>query len=374
MPTPILGLVVNPIAGMGGAAGLKGTDGAGVAALARERGAVPRSGDRARLALETVARDLGGGFTLKTASGAMGEAAACAAGIDPVVVAAIDDGDTSAADTRRAARALVDDGVDLLLFAGGDGTARDIFEAVGDAVPVLGIPTGVKMHSAVYATHPRAAGEVAARFLADPAGPCREAEVMDIDEDALRSGRVSARLFGYLRTPQATGLIQRVKSGRGGGEASELAGIATEMAERMGDGALYLLGPGTTTKAIADRIGIEKTLVGVDALYRGEIVLRDASAADLLAHLRDGPPARIVVTPIGGQGFLFGRGNQQFSAEVIRAVGRPNIVVVATPSKLAALGGDPLLVDTGDDATDAMLSGYVRVVTGYRKESMIRVA
>lgn len=374
MPTPTLGLVVNPIAGMGGAAGLKGTDGAGTAQLARERGAVPRSGDRARLALETVVRELGAGFALKTAAGAMGEAAARVAGIDPVVVAAVGTGDTSADDTRRTARAIADDGIDLLLFAGGDGTARDVFAAVGGEVPVLGIPTGVKMHSAVYATHPRAAGEVAARFLVNPAAQCREAEVMDIDEDALRSGRVSARLFGYLRTPQAAGLIQRVKSGRGGGEASELAGIATEMAERIGDGALYLLGPGTTTKAIADRIGIAKTLVGVDVVYRGEVVVRDASEPELLAHLRDGVPARIVVTPIGGQGFLFGRGNQQLSAEVIRAVGRPNILVVATPSKLAALGGDPLLVDTGDDAVDAMLSGYVRVVTGYRKESMVRVA
>jgi predicted polyphosphate/ATP-dependent NAD kinase len=291
-----------------------------------------------------------------------------------VVVAAIGDGDTSAEDTRRAARALVADGIDLLLFAGGDGTARDVFAAVGDAVPALGVPTGVKMHSAVYATNPRAAGEVAARFLAGQARECREAEVMDIDEEALRSGRVSARLFGYLRTPRAAGLIQRDKSGRGGGEASELAGIPTEMAERMGDGALYLLGPGTTTRAIADRIGIEKTLVGVDVVYRGEVVVRDAGEREMLAHLRDGLPARIVVTPIGGQGFLFGRGNQQLSAAVIRAVGRPNIVVVATPSKLAALGGDPLLVDTGDDATDAMLAGYVRVVTGYRKETMVRVA
>ncbi|MCC6312635.1 MAG: ATP-NAD kinase family protein [Thermomicrobiales bacterium] len=371
---PVLGLVVNPIAGMGGSVGLKGTDGADAVARARVLGSRPRSGDRARLALGEIVHALGNGFVVKTVAGEMGEAVAQAVGIVPVVVVAGPADETTAADTQRAVANLVADGVDLLLFAGGDGTARDVCATIGGSVPVLGVPTGVKMHSAAFATHPRVAGQVAARFLAGEALDCHDAEVMDIDEEALRSDRVSARLYGFLRVPQARGMIQRVKSGRGGGEASELAEIAVEMAERMNDGALYLLGPGTTTRAIAEAIGVEKTLVGVDIVYRGEPIVRDASERDLLTHLRDEPLAKIVVTPIGGQGYVFGRGNQQFSAEVIRQVGRVNIIVVATPSKLAALGGEPLLVDTGDPDVDALLSGYMRVVTGRRKETMVRVA
>jgi predicted polyphosphate/ATP-dependent NAD kinase len=255
------------------------------------------------------------------------------------------------------------------------------------------------MHSAVYATTPRAAGEVAVRFLNEEEtherlAHCREAEVMDIDEEAVRAGRVSARLYGYLRVPVAPSLVQRVKAGRGGGEAGELAAIAAEVVDRMADGRLYLLGPGTTTRAIADRLGIPKTLLGVDVVYRGELVARDVSEREILDHLgaehvtplshaaREAPGegpgemavAKVVVTPIGGQGYLFGRGNQQLSSEVIRRVGRANILVVAAAGKLAALGGEPFLVDTGDPDVDALLAGHLRVVTGYRTEAVYRVA
>jgi predicted polyphosphate/ATP-dependent NAD kinase len=166
--------------------------------------------------------------------------------------------------------------------------------------------------------------------------------------------------------------MQGLKSGRGGGEVGELAALAAELVERMGDGAIYLLGPGTTTRVIADRLGVEKTLLGVDVVCRGELIARDVTERQALAHVNTGP-ARIVVTPIGGQGYLFGRGNQQLSPAVIRRVGRANIVVVATPGKLAELGGRPFLVDTGDAEVDALLAGYVRVVTGYRTEAVYRV-
>jgi predicted polyphosphate/ATP-dependent NAD kinase len=366
-----VGLIVNPIAGMGGRVGLKGTDGAGAVERARELGAVPVSGERAAAALQVLAERLGDDLFLLTPGGAMGEIVAASCGLTPVIVGPDAGETTGPGDTRRAARAIAAAGVDLLLFAGGDGTARDIAEAVGNGPPVLGIPTGVKMHSAVYATTPRAAGELAAAFLTARNPATRESEVMDIDEEAFRAGRVSARLFGYLTVPYQRSLIQGLKAGSGSGEG-DLAGIAADIAERMTDGALWIVGPGTTTRAIAERLGVPKTLLGVDCYSRGEVVALDATEQVILQHL-DGVPARIVVTPIGGQGYLFGRGNQQLSPEVIRRAGKANIIVVATVSKLAGLGGEPLLVDTGDVDLDRELSGYVRVVTGYRQESVQRV-
>ena len=372
---PTLGLIVNPIAGMGGRVGLKGTDGPGTAAQARALGATPLSPSRAQTALAVIAERLADQIEVVTAPGTMGEEVARAAGFTPRIVGQPGSGETTARDTEAAARAMADLGVDLLLFAGGDGTARNVCAAIGTRLPALGIPTGVKMHSAVYATHPRTAGELAARHLAGPPLPCREAEVMDIDEDAFRAGRVSARLYGTLLVPNERRLVQGLKSGSGGGDTADLGGIAAEIAGRMNDGALWIVGPGTTTRAIAERLGARKTLLGVDLFSRGELIAADVTESQILAHLDhlDGAPARIVVTPIGGQGYLFGRGNQQLSAEVIRRVGKPNVVVIATSGKLAALRGDPFLVDTGDPEVDALLAGYVRVVTGFGVETVYRV-
>jgi predicted polyphosphate/ATP-dependent NAD kinase len=369
--TPTLGLIVNPIAGMGGRVGLKGTDGPGTAERARALGATPLSPVRAKIALGVIAERLAGRIAVVAAAGEMGEDVARAAGFAARVVGRID-GETSARDTEDAARTMAELGIDLLLFAGGDGTARNVCAAIGTRIPALGIPTGVKMHSAVYATHPRTAGELAARHLAGTPLPCREAEVMDIDEEAFRAGRVSARLYGALLVPQERRLVQGLKAGSAS-DSADLGGIAAEIVGRMGDGALWIVGPGTTTRAIAERLGAPKTLLGVDLYCRGELIAADATEAQILAHL-DGTPARIVVTPIGGQGYLFGRGNQQLSGEVIRRVGKENVVVVATAAKLAALRGAPLLVDTGDARVDASLAGYVRVVTGVGVETVCRVS
>lgn len=372
---PTLGLIVNPIAGMGGRVGLKGTDGPGTADRARELGATPLSPTRAQQALSIIAERMTSRFRLLTAPGPMGAEIAATVGIEAEVVDLLVSETTTGVDTELVARAMVERGIDLLLFAGGDGTARNICASIGTRIPAVGIPTGVKMHSAVYATHPRTAGELAARYLAGPPLPCREAEVMDIDEEAFRSGRVSARLYGSLLVPQASRLVQGLKSGSRGGDAAELGGIASEIATRMRDEALWILGPGTTTRAVAELIGEPKTLLGVDLYSRGELVAADVTEQQILAHLDglDGTPARIVVTPIGGQGYLFGRGNQQLSANVIRRVGKSNLIVISTSAKLAALRGDPFLVDTGDAEIDALLSGYLRVVTGFGVETVYRV-
>ncbi len=365
-----LGLIVNPIAGLGGRVGLKGSDGAEVQRRALELGARPAAGERAAAALAVLAALPG--LEVVTYPGAMGAEAARAAGLEPRVIGTIGPGPTTAEDTRRAAREMRLLAVDLLLFAGGDGTARDIYEAVGAELPALGIPAGVKIHSAAYATSPRSAGELAALYLQGRVPRLREAEVMDIDEEAFRQGAVAARLYGYLRVPYRPQLVQGVKVGSRTAEPEALRGIARAVMERLVPGCRYIVGPGTTTRAILAEMGLEKTLLGVDVVADGRVVVRDAGEAQVLAAIQ-GRPARIIVTPIGGQGYLFGRGNQPISPRVLRQVGPENVIVVSTAEKLQGLGGRPFLVDSGDAEVDRLLAGYVRVITGYGEEAVYRV-
>ena len=258
---PVLGLIVNPIAGMGGSVGLKGTDTAAVLNEARARGAVPQAAARAALVLDALAAARPG-LELLAAPGEMGARIARAAGLRPSAVGTPPEGETGAADTRAAAQAMAAAGVRLILFAGGDGTARDMAAALGHRVPVIGVPAGVKMHSAVYATSPRAAADLALRALGGEvdARPrevmdidARLREVMDIDEEAFRAGAVSARLYGYMPVPYAPDLTQNVKAGGVSGDRAALAGIAAEIAGRMEAGRTYILGPGTTMRAVALR-------------------------------------------------------------------------------------------------------------------------
>lgn len=393
-----LGVVVNPVAGVGGRVGLKGSDGADILRRALELGAVRDAPRRARLALERLSR-LRDHIEIVTWPGEMGEDEARAAGFEPRVLGSLEgrrsyvlcesERDAShpvhiacadfvltlPADTGQAARDLLAAGVDLILFAGGDGTARTICDAVGDRVPVIGVPAGVKIHSAVYATTPAAAGDVAALYLHDqPAAVrLRGGEVMDIDEVAFRDDRVSARLYGFMTVPYARGLTQSAKAGGVAGEERALNDIATDVIRDMGPGVLYILGPGTTTRTIMSRLGLDKTLLGVDAVLDHAPVGADLSEGDLLRLVEAHPDARIVVTAIGGQGHIFGRGNQQISPAVIRRVGRGGVIVIATQTKLLSLEGRPLLADTGDAALDAELCGYVKVVTGLGERTMYKV-
>ena len=368
-----LGLIVNPLAGIGGRVGLKGSDGVEIQKKALELGAIPQAPSRAIEALERLKTVEG--LEILTYPGEMGEGAARACSLEPEVIGAIMPGQTTAQDTRDAASEMQQRGVALLLFAGGDGTARDVYTAVGTSLPVLGIPAGVKIHSAVYATHPRSAGQLAALYLQGRVSGLREVEVMDIDEEAFRRNRLSVRLYGYLKIPFRTSLVQNQKM-PSTGEASALAAIAEDIVSKMDEEVLYIIGPGTTTQAIAEEMGLDKTLLGVDAVLNHRLIARDASESQLLALLDehgDGK-VRIVVTPIGGQGYLFGRGNQQISPQVIERVGREQIIAVSTPEKLYALGSQPLLVDTGKPDADEMLSGYLTVVTGYNERAVRKVA
>jgi predicted polyphosphate/ATP-dependent NAD kinase len=367
-----LGLIVNPKAGIGGSVGLKGSDGAAIQKQALALGAVPKALNRAIEAIQFLVT-LRGELEIVTYPGEMGANAAVACGFEPVVIGAITPGETTAADTSQAAGEMMGLGADLVLFAGGDGTARDIYRAVGTNVPVLGIPAGVKIHSAVYATNPKSAGELAAMYLRGQATDLREAEVMDIDEDAVRQGVVSAKLHGYLKIPFQRMLVQSLKSASPPGERLAADAIACAVIDEMAEDRLYIIGPGTTTRAIASRLGLPKTLIGVDVVLNRQLLAADVGERRLL-ELLEGHRAKIVITPIGGQGYLFGRGNQQISAEVIRRTGKENIIVVSTLDKIVSLRGRPFLVDTGSHAVDEMLKGYTKVVTGYNQYTVYQVS
>lgn len=367
-----VGLIVNPVAGLGGSVGLKGTDGRAVAERALALGAVPRAPGRAAVALEALARSALD-VELLTCSGPMGEDSAREAGVGATIVYRARTADTSAADTRAAAREMVRRDVALLLFAGGDGTARDIAAAIDEDVPALGIPAGVKIHSSVFAINPRAAGELAVAFLRSGGGDLRDAEVMDVDETAYRRGRLSTRLVGYLRVPVDRSLVQATKV-RSSADRAALDALARAVIATLEPGTLYVVGPGTTTRHVLAAMGLRSTLLGVDALLDGRIAAEDVGEAALLRLLGEHPAARIIVTPIGGQGYLFGRGNQQISAAVLRAVGIEHVTVVATPAKLAALGGRPFLVDTDDDSINAAFGGSIAVLTGVARRAVYPVA
>ncbi|MBR5641527.1 MAG: ATP-NAD kinase family protein [Firmicutes bacterium] len=363
-----VGLLVNPVAGMGGSVGLKGTD--GLAEEAAKRGALPRSPKRAEAALKALL-PMQDELLILCASGDMGQSEAESLGFDTEAVYAPAD-PTTAADTVAAARAIENAGAEILLFAGGDGTARNLVTA-GVAIPVIGIPAGVKIHSPVYAVRPEAAGELAARVLKGERKRTKQAEVMDIDEDAWRADQVSTKLYGLLTVPDDRSLLQHGKAASPASEASQHALIASEMAKRMKKGCYYLIGPGTTTKALLDGLGLEGTVLGVDLVEDGKLVQKDLCEADILQRIAE-RETFLVLTPTGGQGFLLGRGNQQISGEVVKRLGKDHLFVLATKEKLFSLQGRPLLADTGDLEADALLSGYMRAITGLGEEQMIRVS
>ncbi|MGG5819379.1 ATP-NAD kinase family protein [Falsiroseomonas sp. HW251] len=366
-----LGVVVNPIAGLGGRVGLKGTDGAETLARARELGAVPDAVPRCAAALACLA-PLSEAIEVIVAPGELGEVSARAAGLSPRILSGLPAPTGDAGDTRRAAAALLELEPDLLLFAGGDGTARDVLASVGNAIPILGVPTGVKMHSAVFGTTPRAAGRTAAKFLAGEAR-LREAEVMDLDEEALREGRVSASLYGVARVPHERGLMQACKAGARPDDEAALDALARVLARDWPREKLMILACGTTLRRVKRALGGEGTLLGVDVALDGRLIATDVNEAQLL-RLMERAPAGIVAGATGGQGFLFGRGNQQISAEVIRRVGREGITVMAGQNKLAALDPPVLHVDTGDAEVDAMLAGYTQVHTAPGQRMVMRIA
>ena len=365
-----LGLIVNPVAGMGGAVGLKGTDGAKILKQAISLGARPMAPTRAMSFLSEL-KFVKDRIRLVVGAGNMGEEEALNCGFACTVLGERKK-ETTAEDTLETARKIADAKADLLVFCGGDGTAQDILETINLSIPALGVPTGVKMHSSVFAVDPTAAAKIAIGFLWGEL-PLREAEVMDVDENAFREGRVSSRLYGHLLTPYEPYLIQgaKIASPMTESELRNQAAIAIYIIETMKPDVIYIVGPGTTTRTIGDLLDAKKTLLGVDIFCNKKVVASDVNEKQILEKIQ-GKTAQIIVTPIGGQGFIFGRGNQQISPEVIRQVGLDNIVVIATEGKLRSLKS--LRVDTGDpNLDDALRARNIKVVTDYKTEYVMRV-
>jgi predicted polyphosphate/ATP-dependent NAD kinase len=373
---PRIGLVVNPVAGMGGRVGLKGTDGLLDEAL--DRGAEPvapgcmvrfldRLGDDARLVdWVTCAFDMGADELAE--AGLRKEDHFNVAYTAPSLHA------TNADDTERACKAIIGRGVDVLVLCGGDGTARDVLRAVAKNVPVLGVPSGVKMFSGIFALSPEAAAEVLSAFIAGEA-EVGEGEVVDVDEAAYRDGRLAVSLFGSMPILRARSLIQdtkRVSSlGDEGSAQDQIARFVVEMLERA-DYPLTVLGAGTTVEAVARRLGVTKTPLGVDVVRGTELLVEDASEDDLLRIIAGNEGVRIVLSPIGAQGFVLGRGNQQISPDVLISSGGPaSLIIVATPHKLRSM--EVLRVDTGEPDLDLKLAGMRQIITGFHDVTMRRL-
>jgi len=365
-----IGLIVNSIAGLGGSVGLKGTDGPDTVAEALRRGGTPKAGLRARLALERLAHRVPGA-ALFAANGPLG--ADWLDGLDLAIRPVTTPTPTGTArDTCAALDAMSP--LDLIVFAGGDGTARDIAAALPDGTAMLGIPCGVKMHSGVFAVTPGAAGALLADILTDPDRVAWDngAEVMDIDEAALRAGTLAPRLYGLALVPVARNRMQAAKGGPRLDASAALASAAVEIAAGMDPETLYVIGPGSSAGAVIEALGDAPTLLGTDAVVNRKVVARDAPADELNA-ISQGRDVRIVLGVTGQQGFLLGRGNQQISAALIRRAGRDGLIVLATEDKLKMLAQAHLWVDTGDADLDAALAGFIRVQTGAGRQMMMRI-
>jgi len=364
-----LGVLVNPYAGLGGSVALKGSDGVQTRDEALRRGAEPQAPGRMSRALKALSAV--SNVSVLTWGGDMGESSCRAANV-PCTVIGESPMPSSPDDTRVAAAALKAAGAELILFAGGDGTARDLVDAIGLGTPVLGVPAGCKMHSAVYAVNPEAAGSLLAELAGGGLVALESAEVRDIDEAAFREGVVKARHYGDLQVPAEARYLQQVKCGGREVEDLVVTEVAAWVADSLEDDTWYLMGSGSTVAVVMEQLGLDNTLLGVDLVRNGEVVAADLGARQLLEHIGDAP-AKAVITVIGGQGHLFGRGNQQFSPALIRRLGKENIQILATRTKLETLEGRPLLVDSGDAKLDKQLCGLWPVTTGYEDQILYRV-
>lgn len=363
-----LGLIINPIAGMGGSVGLKGTD--GVLDKAIQLGSVPKALDKTKTALRQLKDNKI--IQVITCSGSMGEDALQGFDFNIKIVFSSKNKITTSQDTIEAAKKMVEEKVDILMFAGGDGTARDIYKGIGENIIAVGIPAGVKIHSPVFAQSPIKAGEIANYYLEGKTILTKEAEVLDIDEEEYRNGNVSTRLYGYMTVPVERRFMQNKKAPSPQNEKSQQYAIAHEVIKEMSEDTYYIIGPGSTTRAIMEILNLKNTLIGVDIVLNKKLVANDVSEKEILQYINE-KQSKLLITPTGGQGYILGRGNQQVSPDVIKKIGKKNIIVIATKDKIANLNGEPLRVDTGDEETDKMLQGYAKVLTGFKEAVMYKV-
>ena len=372
-----IGLIINPVAGIGGRVALKGSDGEEIQQLAMQRGATALSQQRVEQALQAVL-EFKAQLHIYAAANNMGESLSKSLGFTTTVISSVAAAQTTAQDTEDAVLQCVKQGIDILLFAGGDGTARNVYHALQqldeDIVPpVIGIPAGCKIHSSVYAVTPTHAGELLSLLIKGRALSLTEASVMDIDEDAFRKDSVKARLYGHLQVPAENQFMQSMKEGGITHEELVLQEIAAFLLESMEDDCVYLIGSGTTPKAVLDEMQLPATLLGIDAVQNHQLIASDLNEQQILQLIKQNEKVRLIITIIGGQGHVFGRGNQQLSPQVIKQLGMQNIVIISTAEKIHSLNGQPMRVDTGDEALNKSLYGMVPVITGYDEKTLYRI-
>ena len=373
-----IGIVVNPDAGLGGRLGFKGSDGR--AKEAREAGAVDRAGPRMQQCIikfkELLASSLNRmavSPTIVAWSGRMG-----GDWLDGFEFEQRNESPTesTAQDTSHLVQDLLKAEVDVILYAGGDGTTRDIVNALeGNETPLIGVPGGVKMHSGCFATTPKASAEVLLAFLQ---GDLMVAitEVMDLDEEIYQKGEWKVRMYGEAWTPSSPRFMQGAKEQvERASESDTIEGLANHIGNLIDEDPelMIIWGSGGTLRRMGEHLNVELTLLGIDIQHKGTIH-SDLNEQQLLSHLHgyEGPRL-LLLSPMGGQGFLIGRGNLQLSPDVLRAIGFKSILGVATPSKL--LGLSSVRIDTGDPSLDEEYQQrrFIKLLQGYRTTRVIRI-
>ena len=371
-----IGFVVNPIAGMGGKVGLKGTD--GVLKQAIKLGAKPVAVNKAYETMKSFILYNSKKDEIKwfTCSGKMGGDILKKAGLENIeIVYSPSSKGTTSNDTKNACKKFLKKKVDLILFCGGDGTARDIFEIVKNKILILGIPSGVKMHSGVFGITANASAKMLYEYV-NKRLTIGDAEIMDLDEEKYRKGEWNIRLFGI-----AKGIVEPtyIQVGKTTFESVSDDEIKDELADHIIDeieknrDILYLFGSGGTIDYIARKIGIKNTLLGIDAVYNNKLIGSDLNEKGILRLLNKFNKIKVILSPIGAQGFILGRGNLQLSSKAIKKIGLDNIIIVSTPAKLAST---PVIrVDTGDKKLDNMFAEkeFIMVVIGYRLSRVVKI-
>lgn len=365
-----VGLIVNPIAGMGGKVGLKGTDGLKILEKARELGAKKESGNKTKLALEKLI-PIKEKIIFITCNDEMGEKYCKELGFNLEVVYNYL-GESKKEDSEKALKKIMDKGVEIILFVGGDGTARDVYTSIGEKPVVLGIPAGVKIYSPVYGNTPEQSGLTALSYLNEEIRRTREVEVVDIDEEAYREDIFKTELFGYLNIPDNRKYTQNKKAPTPLTEKASQKAIALNIIDKMERDVIYIIGPGTTTREIMNGLALPYSLLGVDLVRNKKIIKKDLSEVEILNIIKN-QKSKLIITPTGGQGYLLGRGNQQISDRVLKEVGKNNIIIIATQSKIIELRNKPLLIDTGNVKVNKEFAGYYKIKIGYEKYIMHKV-
>ena len=371
LPQFTLGIIVNPYAGIGGSVALKGSDGDDIRNEALARGAPLRAEPRMQRCLQLL-QAYAEQIHIYCFAGDMGEHLAHNLQLNYSVIGGAKTQPSSADDTMQAAKMLAAMPVDLILFAGGDGTARNMADALAcvnaKKQAVLGVPSGVKMHSGVYAITPEAAAEIVLGLLQKQIVNIEECAVKDIDEIAFREGKVKTRFYGSLYVPVLSKFLQQVKNSGAAQDELVKLDIANSLIENLEENTLYIVGPGSTTHVFLQEMGLQGTLLGVDVLFNKTLIAVDASANGILELLKQHVgKVSIILTAIGGQGHIIGRGNQQLTPDILRRVGRQHIHIIATKDKILSLQGRPLLVDSNDPELDKEFSGYQSVLVGYNE-------